>query len=120
MYQGMEGWREGEVVFHQSAPPLCLQNVIISIYPPPKLRRLAETSRPHTPYGARIIQSPPSPISAVNHHTSRRHPTTLLPFLPRVSSPPQLIKNGNERQGKEKYRKRREQGRAADLSGDET
>ncbi len=67
MCEGMEGWRRGGMASDDSAP-LCASkmSLIISIYPPQTSKNLAEPSSPHTPYGAKIIPTPPSPISAVN------------------------------------------------------
>lgn len=67
MCEGMEGWRREGAASDDSAP-LCASkmSLIISIYPPQTSANLAEPSSPRTPNSARIIPTPPSPISAVN------------------------------------------------------
>ncbi len=67
MCEGVEGWRREGAVPDDSAP-LCdtKMSLIISIYPPQTSANLAESSSPRTPHGARIIPTPPSPISAVH------------------------------------------------------
>lgn len=68
MCEGMERWRRGGAASVDSAP-LCASkmSLIISIYHPQTSENPTEPSSPCTPHSARIIPTPPSPISAVKH-----------------------------------------------------